>query len=428
VAQCGGGLRAHRYRTGSGYDNPSVYCADLKELIESMRREPDTFTGGEILGSGPELDALVDDLSDGPGSVRTSRYLMEIRSEYLRALLIHRLGDPSAPTAEAWEVIRRLDEVAPAAVAEVLRHPWIRLWVLEKLDSNPHYLAGLAGAAAIRADVPVELRLPVADGLVHLPGLGAVAVDSGATGATLAVAPGRFTVRCDGTRVDVAPDHAPAAWLPARRGGPDDWRVVLDDLDPLRDCHDWPVTGRLDAAAAVAWDGHLRAAWSVLEREAPDYLGHLRATVHSVVPLRDGPEGQPRSATHREAYGAVALAAAGPDSTAELLVHEMQHVRLGAVLDACTLFDLDSLAVVTVPWRPDPRPVEGALQGLFAHHALVDLWRRHSGADAPARADRYRERVTRGAAALLASGALTAAGTRFVTRMAAAADADRPES
>ncbi|MFB9831187.1 FxsB family cyclophane-forming radical SAM/SPASM peptide maturase, partial [Actinoallomurus acaciae] len=36
VSICGGGLYAHRYRTGSGFDNPSVYCADLKALIRRI--------------------------------------------------------------------------------------------------------------------------------------------------------------------------------------------------------------------------------------------------------------------------------------------------------------------------------------------------------------------------------------------------------
>ncbi len=37
VRLCGGGLRAHRYRPGSGFSNPSVYCADLKLLTEHIR-------------------------------------------------------------------------------------------------------------------------------------------------------------------------------------------------------------------------------------------------------------------------------------------------------------------------------------------------------------------------------------------------------
>ncbi|WP_439145192.1 hypothetical protein [Streptantibioticus silvisoli] len=36
---CGGGHHAHRYRDdGSGFANPSVYCADLQALIDHIRR------------------------------------------------------------------------------------------------------------------------------------------------------------------------------------------------------------------------------------------------------------------------------------------------------------------------------------------------------------------------------------------------------
>ena len=35
---CGGGMVTHRYAEGSGYDNPSVFCADQMLLIQSMHR------------------------------------------------------------------------------------------------------------------------------------------------------------------------------------------------------------------------------------------------------------------------------------------------------------------------------------------------------------------------------------------------------
>lgn len=35
---CGGGLYAHRYRAENGFDNPSVYCADLYRLITHIQR------------------------------------------------------------------------------------------------------------------------------------------------------------------------------------------------------------------------------------------------------------------------------------------------------------------------------------------------------------------------------------------------------
>src|SRR5207344_457277 len=38
VRACGGGLYAHRYKTGSGFSNPSAYCEDLKILIPQVTK------------------------------------------------------------------------------------------------------------------------------------------------------------------------------------------------------------------------------------------------------------------------------------------------------------------------------------------------------------------------------------------------------
>ncbi|MEU5687643.1 radical SAM protein [Streptomyces venezuelae] len=35
---CGGGLRAHRHRPDNGFDNPSCFCADLRFLIDHVRK------------------------------------------------------------------------------------------------------------------------------------------------------------------------------------------------------------------------------------------------------------------------------------------------------------------------------------------------------------------------------------------------------
>lgn len=38
LAVCGGGMPLHRWREGSGLDNPSVYCSDQRRLIEAIRQ------------------------------------------------------------------------------------------------------------------------------------------------------------------------------------------------------------------------------------------------------------------------------------------------------------------------------------------------------------------------------------------------------
>jgi uncharacterized protein len=47
---CGGGLRAHRYRSRNGFDNPSVYCPDLYRIITHIRSR--VATDLRRLGSG----------------------------------------------------------------------------------------------------------------------------------------------------------------------------------------------------------------------------------------------------------------------------------------------------------------------------------------------------------------------------------------
>ena len=72
----------------------------------------------------------------------------------------------------------------------------------------------------------------------------------------------------------------------------------------------------------------------------------------------------------------MAVTAVPDDATlAVLLVHEVQHLKLSAVLDVCDLFDRDDTRTLGVPWRDDPRPVEGVLHGVYAHLAVADVWR-----------------------------------------------------
>ena len=43
---CGGGMVTHRFKEGSGYDNPTVFCADQKHLISRMKEHLSAFFQG----------------------------------------------------------------------------------------------------------------------------------------------------------------------------------------------------------------------------------------------------------------------------------------------------------------------------------------------------------------------------------------------
>jgi uncharacterized protein len=146
----------------------------------------------------------------------------------------------------------------------------------------------------------------------------------------------------------------------------------------------------------------------------------------AVVPLQADPTGKMRASTARDAFGSVAAVPADHTALAVMLVHEFQHSKLGAMLDLYELFDRDSHVTLRVGWRPDDRPIEGALQGTYAHLAVAEIWQGRSIREGAAQGEarrtylQYRDWTLGAIDGLRASGALTPLGERFVDGMAAA--------
>ncbi|MFG3700788.1 FxsB family cyclophane-forming radical SAM/SPASM peptide maturase [Micromonospora sp. NPDC047620] len=431
VRHCGGGLYAHRYRAGNGFDNPSVYCPDLLKLVRVVTAAPAVDEPARPADSlSPDV---LDDLGAGPGTAGSAEQLAAIHLALVRALLValsDRAGsDPVA--AEGWRLLVDLDDRRPEAVRAVLTHPFVRRWARRCRDgaADVSYLACVAAAAAVHARVRADLPVPVRDGLVGLPTLGAIA--GRAERGVVRLATDEGDVRVGGRRVipdagrdgDPARADGPDGWLPVRAVGVDGHRLLLEDTDPHRDCYDVPVEPRLDGPAALGWTRQLERAVRRIDVEAPDYAAGVRTLLRAVVPLRADGTGRFRSAAAGAAFGAVAVTAVPDDATlAVLLVHEVQHLKLSAALDVCDLFDRDDTRTLTVPWRDDPRPVEGALHGVYAHLAVADVWRRRPGPVAEGHFRRYRDWTDGAIDALLDLGVLTAPGDRFVRRMRATVD------
>jgi uncharacterized protein len=109
-----------------------------------------------------------------------------------------------------------------------------------------------------------------------------------------------------------------------------------------------------------------------------------------------------------------------------LIIHEFQHVKLGALSDMFDLWDRKDQRQFFAPWRQDPRPVGALLQGTYAHIGVTDYWRlrRHqvTGPDALAAAEQFalwRMMTAEAIETLAGSGALTPLGARFVDGMRA---------
>jgi uncharacterized protein len=481
VTSCGGGLYAHRYRSGAGFGNPSVYCPDLLKLITHVRDS----TGQEGPGGGPARaaagipvhalpDAEFRALAAGFGGATAIGQLAGAQRSLGRALLaaVYRAGHASAAggmdarasaaghgtgtadLAAAWNLLTSIDQHGPHILAEVLGHPYVRVWAVRCLEqlklsarervpggqalaADLRHLNAIAAAAAIRSGMTARLTVPVVAGAVHLPTLGRLVVRAPEpatagieiTGGNVKVLMGdrQWTLATAGLLPGAADagNSESACWHPARRLTAPGISVALEDTDPYRDCHQWPASPRLTGAQFAGWQLQFQRAWAEIQQQHGAYAAALAAGLGTIMPLAAAPASQDVSATARHAFGAVAAALPDdPVTLALLLIHEFQHVKLGAVLDLYDLYDVTDDRLFPAPWREDPRPLEGLLQGTYAHVAVVDFWRARRDAAVGSAADAAAARFTRWHAhtvgaidTLTASGSLTPLGSEFVAEM-----------
>ncbi|WP_326648430.1 FxsB family cyclophane-forming radical SAM/SPASM peptide maturase [Streptomyces sp. NBC_01750] len=440
VESCGGGLYAHRYRSGSGFDNPSVFCPDLMELIMNIRdREASAPARPADTGLSVHTGDL-DELAAGFGGEevvgRLAAAQLEFNGDLLAAVLEHA---PRADriAAQAGELLIELDAAAPDALDAVVAHPYLRPWALRILEGSApatvvRGLAELAAAAALRARRGDTVVVPLREGMLRLPGLGSVSLTTRADHAEVTAGAHGFSVRAAGRELwigwDEGVDGLTPHWQPVRLVELPGWTVALEDTDPLRDSHQWPVAPRLSPGEAKMWAEDLTEAWSLIRRELPVYAPGVAAGLRAITPLHS-PDGSDVSAASREAFGAVGAARPdSPDLLALLIVHEFQHVKLGAVLDSHDLYDPADTRTFYAPWRGDPRPLAGLIQGTYAHIAVTDFWRvrRHTAQGEAARTAeaqfaRWRQQTSEAVEVLATSGVLTPLGERFVAGMASTA-------
>ena len=334
-----------------------------------------------------------------------------------------------------WEVLTEAKRLDRDAADRVMRYPAVGAWAVSTLSAPdpdgrapgavPARLAAVAAAAAVRSGLDVEVPvLPVA-GVVSLPSLGAVRVD--ADSALVRSHPGGAEVRWPHGRVEIPLGGHPdtPGWLGIRDCRAGDLQAVIEDLDPFRMPAE--VTGlapRLTAGEARDWQRALQQGWEVLAAGHPSVAAEIAAAISVIVPLSRSVHGH-LSSSSPDTFGALAMSEPpDPETCASTLTHELQHVKLCAVLDIVKLTSPDEGSRYYAPWRDDPRPIAGLLQGAYAHVGVTEFWRRQrqlTGGAAQLRADGqfalWRAGTTRVIETLLASDRLTPDGTDFVLRM-----------
>jgi HEXXH motif-containing protein len=390
-------------------------------------------------------DAFIALAHGGGDPVAIGQLLGAEHSKHL--MLLHAVAeaadaaDPSAPAAAAFQagfsLIAQVQAADPDAVAWQLGLPHIGGWVhdcLSALDqgSQPDfgYLAGAAAAAAIRAGLRFELDVPARDGGVLLPGLGRLHATGPLPWVRLSGDGARVTV---GDEIEMsyqalAPDDGSGEPLPHWQGTPliravadgHTWNVLLENRDRHLDRYAQRMSTALTVEQVENWRHIIQSAWQVLVRHHGWAAASLAEGVSVIVPLT--PESDLDSATTPTAFGAIATSLPpDPVMMAETLVHEFQHLKLCGLMDMLPLIEPCEERVYA-PWRPDPRPAGGLLQGIYAFLGIACFWdaQRQVESDpssilrAQVMYERWRTAIEIASGTLLNTGALTATGVLFV--------------
>ncbi|GAA3653220.1 HEXXH motif domain-containing protein [Streptomyces iranensis] len=389
--------------------------------------------------------------SGGPSAVAELRSGQRSRAMLLlRALVDIGSAHPALPgplplPRDAWHLLIRAEHRSPAAVETLLLHPSVGVWLnrclrrLRGLESGDGplwsavgHLHAIAASAALLAGIDFRGTVPVHEGGVILPALGFARIPDTADVAEV-VRYGRKSVVLSGPYSVTLPadfsEDAPG-WHGLRRLRGEHEGIVcaplVDDLDPYRDFLRIREPERLGDEEWQGWQERFGNAWRLVSEQRQVDPRGIGACLSSVVPVPYAAWPEPFSASSPEAYGCVLLnGAADPLTLAAALVHEAQHIKLSALMDLVPLIEGGLEEIHYAPWRLDPRPLRGLLQGVYAFLGVTGFWwdRLRRAEPGPARDTAAfefalrRAQTASGLRTLLAHAELTPRGEEFLHRL-----------
>ncbi|MET9390809.1 HEXXH motif domain-containing protein [Streptomyces sp. NPDC006624] len=324
---------------------------------------------------------------------------------------------PLSGTEEAWNLLVEAERHSGAVTDEILLLPETGRWLrhcLQRLQApgrthgageppvwvDVGHLHLLAAAAAVRAGLPFELRVPARNGRVWLPTLGCATLHGDLApwqSADVAFAGDTMTIALSG-----APGHGHdpvRVEHPLRKPTPG-WQVprtlTLDLPDgpravALHELEHYRMRTGANGAPADAvsddsirrWTELLHSAWSLLKHVDPGGAEDVSACLRSIEPLPAARPFRWHSATMEDGMGGMAASepsGAEPAAAAQfaaVLTHEAQHSKLSALLHMYSLHTPDVTHRFYAPWRDDPRPLRGMLHGVYAFTGVARFWRGH---------------------------------------------------
>ena len=379
--------------------------------------EPGSTTARDVLSSA--IRRLLGDLRELPETHATST---ETRHGY-RALR---------------RVVARLLERDPGAVASLLRHPSVAVFVRCLRDRTPGdgsdplvaelvatALLELASTGALTEPVRVA---PVPEEIACLPGR--FAIDArGARAVTFRAR--EIVVHGESDEVIALVDGASHSRLSRPfHAIEDDAVLALVDRNPLamHEAHPDKQGNAIDLGgrAATEWVAALRAALAPIAEHMPDLRRDIALYLQQVVPVGYDAE-KHLSASYRESIGTVYLTLhPQPMTMTEAIVHEVSHNELNALLELDPLLENAFEPLFTSPVRPDPRPLQGVLLAVHAFLPIERLYERMIAAGHPlskhanfeGRLNDIRAKNREGAEVLLANARPTPTGRAVLEEIA----------
>ncbi|MFD9891754.1 HEXXH motif-containing putative peptide modification protein [Amycolatopsis sp. NPDC059027] len=371
-----------------------------------------------------------------------------------RKLLLHALMTEAAKVSESlgplppldsvWELLARAEARSPRTVNRMLTSPYTGSWAgyttrllrngidgVGPLWMHLGHVHAIAAAAAIQAELDFEIAIPVWHGNAILPALGMARLPATAqfSLATVRGASNRYVVSTADTavRLPVAFATDGPGWWGIRkvrsRVGAHRFSLRLDDLDPYRGLYEPIPPERLPTGDVARWQRLIDEACRLIATHLPELAEVMPVGLNSLVPKPHVLFRNP-SASTGEAFGSavVGLPTDGA-ALAATLIHEFQHIVLGGLLHLIELYEPDPGERIYVPWRDDPRPLSGALQGVYAFFGVAAFWRALARADATSRRAAFefaywRRQSWHTLQSLHADATLTAAGRRFLDGIA----------
>ncbi|HUN37562.1 MAG TPA: HEXXH motif domain-containing protein [Trebonia sp.] len=373
------------------------------------------------------------------------------RMALLRALLDMAAVEPDArgPLGDVeamWEALVGIQAQAPSEFDEIFMLPQTGMWIAHTLRrlhapsaeavplwADVGYVFNVALAVAIHAGIEMAAEVPCRDGNVMFPALGMACL--GGAGVSFARA------HVDKARLRLTGAHGTweaglpvtgdvVGWWPLRqlecREPGYGLKVWLDDIDPYREMAEPVPPERIPDADVRRWRELFTGSCAVLARSDPAILPALAVGLKSIVPLPSAANDAILSASSGDSSGSALISRpSDPVGLALTLVHEFQHIKLGGVLHLLALCSDDPAANLYAPWRDDPRPLSGLLQGTYAFLGVTGFWHGHLNANAVPDVRLaafefalWREQTWRAVGTLRSHPGLTDLGRRFADGMA----------